>query len=102
MASGTSLPSTDGRQVDGDEVAVLGGALDTGEGAEAGPQVLQLGVDVLVAHLDGVDLIFSASRSGMVISGRMSTSAVNVEFFAVLDLGDLDVGLAERAAPRRW
>ena len=39
-----------GRQVDRDEVAVLRGALDAGEGAEAGAQRLQLGVDLLVGR----------------------------------------------------
>ena len=50
LGVGHVLAVDGGRQVDGDEVAVLGGALDAGEGAEPGAQVLQLGVDVLVGR----------------------------------------------------
>jgi hypothetical protein len=44
-----------GRDVDRDEVAVAHLALDRHQGAEALAEVLQLGVDLLVAHLQVVD-----------------------------------------------
>ena len=55
LGLGHVLAVDGGRQVDRDEVAVLGRALDALERAEAGAQILQLGVDLLVGHLDGVD-----------------------------------------------
>ena len=51
------------REVDRHEVTVLSGALDTGERAETGPQVLQLGVDLVIGHLDGVDARTPASTA---------------------------------------
>ena len=75
-ASGTSLPSTVADRSIETKSPFCAGALDTGQRAEPGAQVLQLGVDVLVGHLDRVDGDLQRLRSGMVISGRMSTSAV--------------------------
>ena len=91
------LLAVDGRgQVDGDEVAVLRGALDAGEGAEAGAQVLQLGVDVLVGDLDGVDLDLERLEIGDGDVGPDVDLGGEDELLAVLELGDLDVRLAER------
>ncbi len=84
-------------QVDRDEVAVLGRTLDTLERAEPGAQRLQLGVDVLVGHLDRVDRDLQDLQVGKVDVGADVDLGGEDQFVAVLDLGDLDLGLPERA-----
>ena len=86
-----------GRQVDGDEVALLSRALHTLEGAEAGAQRLQLGVDVGVVDLDGVDGDLQLTEVGQLDVGAHVHLGGEHQLLAVLDLGDLDVGLAQRA-----
>lgn len=86
-----------GLQVDGDDVAVLGGTLDGRGGREALTQLLHGLLDVLVRHLDGVDLDLDA---GVVrdLEGRADVDlGGEVQRLAVLQLGDVDVGLAQRA-----
>ena len=97
---GNVLAVDGGGQVDRDEVAVLGGPLDAGEGAEAGAQRLQLGVDLVVVDLDGVDRDLQRLRSGSVDLGPDVDLGGEDQLLAVFELGDLDLGLAERAAPR--
>ena len=96
LGVGHVLAVDGGGQVDGDEVAFFDRALDAGEGAEAGAQVLQLGVDVLVGHLDRVDLDLEGFEIGDGDVGADVDLGGEDEFFAVLELGDLDVGLTER------
>ena len=85
-----------GGQVDRDEVAVLRRPLDAGQGAEPGAQRLQLGVDLLVGHLDRVDGDLQRLEVGQLDLGTDVDLGGEDEFFAVLELGDLDLGLAER------
>ena len=96
LGLGHVLAVDGGRQVDGHEVAVLHRPLDTGQGAEAGPQRLQLVVDVLVADLDRVDRDLQGTQVGQ----RDLRADVDLggehQLLAVLDLGDLDLGLTER------
>ena len=96
LGLGHVLAVDGGRQVDGDEVALLDGTLDAGEGAEPGAQRLQLVVDVLVADLDRVD----GDLQGAQVRQRDLGADVDLggedQLLAVLDLGDLDVGLTER------
>ncbi len=88
------------RQVDGDEVAVLGGAVHAGQRAEARAQVLQLGVDLFVAHLDGVDRQLQRVEVRELELGADVDLGGELEVLAVLLLGDLDVGLADRTQVR--
>ena len=91
-----------GGQVDRDEVAVLRPAARRRSACRSGRAAFCSSASTSSSVTSmGSTVIFSASRSGSLISGRTSTSAVNVEVLAVLDLGDLDLGLTERAAPRR-
>ena len=85
-----------GRQVDGDEVAGLRGPLDALERSEPRPQGLQFGVDLLVGHLDGFDRDRDGAQVGQVDVGPDVDLGGEDQFFAVLEPGDLDVGLAER------
>ncbi len=89
-----------GLQVDGDHVAVLGGALDGGRGGEALTELLHRLVHVLVGDLDGVDLDLDA---GVVrdLDGRADVDlGGEVQRLAVLQLRDVDLGLAQRAELR--
>ena len=85
-----------GRQVDRDEVAGRGGTLDSGQGAEPGAQRLQFGVDVLVADLDRVDGDRQRAQVGQGELGAYVDLGGEHQLLAVLLLGDLDLGLAER------
>ena len=84
------------REIDGDEVAVLHSAIDTGQRAEPLTQRLQLLVDGRVIDLQGID----RDIDGRVI--RKCNFGANVdlggecELVTVLDLGDLDLRLADR------
>jgi hypothetical protein len=84
-----------GLQVEGDDVAVLGGTLDRGGRGEALTELLDGLVDVLFADLDGVDLDLDA---GVVrdLDGRADVDlGGEVQRLAVLQLRDVDLGLAE-------
>ncbi len=96
LGLGYVLAVDGGRQVDRDEVAVLGGALDALERAEAGAQILQLGVDLLVGHLDGVDGDLQPLQVRELDLGPDVDLRGEGQVLAVLLVGDLDLGLAER------
>ena len=93
----------DGLEVDGNEVAGLGLALDGLQRAETGAQVVQLGVHVLVGDGDGVngdldlaqlrdlDLGANGDLSGEDQLATLLTSDVG-------QLSDLDLGLEHRDA----
>ncbi len=85
-----------GGQIDGDEIALLRRALHAGQGAEPGAQRLQLGVDLLVGHLDRVDGELQRLEVGQLDLGPDVDLGGEDELFVVLELGDLDLGLAER------
>ena len=84
-----------GRQVDGDEVAVLDGALDAGEGAEAGEEVVELGLHGLVVGLEGIDLDGDVGEVRQLDLGADVDLGGELDELAVLQLGDVDVGLAD-------
>ena len=97
LASGTSLPST-----------VADRSIETKSPSSAARSTpvsvpkrarsdLQLGVDVLVGHLDRVDLDLQRLEIGNGDVGADVDLGGEDELLAVLDLGDLDLGLAERA-----
>ena len=86
-----------GRQVDRDEVAGRGRAVDTGQGAEPGTQRLQFGVDVVVADLDRVDCDLQRTEVGQADFRSYVDLGGENELLAVLLFGDLDVGLAKRS-----
>ena len=88
------------RQVDGNEVAVLGGAVHASERAEARAQVLQFGVDLVVTHLDGVDGELQRVEVRELELGTDVDLGGELEILAVLLLGDLDVGLTDRSQVR--
>src|SRR5699024_8005618 len=84
-----------GGQVDGDEVALLDLAVNGLQGAEASLQVLQLALDGLVIGLDGVDFYGDVGevwdldlRTDVDLGGKG-------DGLAVLQLGDVDLRLAE-------
>ena len=85
-----------GGQIDGDEIALLRRPLDAGQGAEPGAQRLQLGVDLLVGHLDGVDGELQRLQVGQFDLGPDVDLGGEHELFVVLELGDLDLRLAKR------
>ena len=106
-APSTTSPSWVADEVEDDEVAVGGGALDVVEGAEALAQRLDLLVDVVVGDLDVVD---GRPRGRCSRAGRSRADVDlggELERLVVLELGDLDLRLGERprgrwpAAPRR-
>lgn len=85
-----------GLEVDRHDVALGGGALDRVGGGEALAQLLHGLLDVLVADLDGVDGDLDA---GVVrdLDGRADVDLGGEgQQLAVLQLGDVDLGLAER------
>ena len=94
-----NLLPVDGRgQVDRHEVAGPGGAVDTHEAPEALLQLRQVGVDVLLGHLDVVDVDREA-REVRHLDGRANVELGGEgQLLAVLegDLGDVDLGLRER------
>ena len=90
-----------GDQVEVDEVAGLGGAVDRDEGAEAGAQVLQLVLHLIRGHRHRVDLELQR-----VVLGQREVGAhvdldgelqVAGEVLLVRPLGDVGLGAAERA-----
>ena len=86
-----------GRQVDGDEVAVCGRPLDAGEGAEPLAQrASSCSSTVLVGDLDVVDRDRDARVVRQVDLGTHVDLGGERRALAVLELGDLDLGLAER------
>ena len=95
---GVDLLAVDlGLEVDGDEVAVLDGAVDAGEGAEALAQLGHPGLDVLVADGHRVDGDLESVVGG---EGELGTDVHldgEDELLAVGErqLGHLDLGLAE-------
>ncbi len=86
------------RQVDRHEVAGPGGAVDAHEAAEALLQLRQVGVDVLVGHLDVVDVHGDAREVRHLDRGADVHLSGEGQLLAVLegDLGDVDLGLRER------
>ncbi len=86
-------------QVEGDEVAVLDGPLDTHEGAEALAQGGEPLLDVLLGGLDGVDLDGDALEVGKLDLGAHVGLDGEGEVLAVLerDGGHVDLGLADGA-----
>ena len=91
-----------GRQVDGDEVAGLGGPLDAGQRAEAGAQLVEL----LPTSASSVTST-SSTDDGQLAERRDGDLGADVdlggegEAVPVLDLGDLDVRADRGCAPRR-
>ena len=96
VASSSGLAVDGGRQVEQHEVAVRGGALDAGQRAEAGPQVVELLRDVRVVDRDVVD----GDRDAVDVGQRDLRADVDLggegEVVAVGDLGDLDLRPADR------
>ena len=92
---GDVLAVDGGRQVDRDEVAGLGGALDAGQGAEALLQRFQLGVDVVVVDLDGVDGQGQRGEVRQVDLGADVDLGGEHQLLVVLELGDLDLRLPQ-------
>ena len=89
-----------GPEVDRDEVAVLDGALDALEGAEALLQRDEPRLDVLVGRLGLVDLDGDAAEVlGQLDLGAHVDLDGELEVLAVLGghLGHVDLGLADRA-----
>ena len=91
----------DGDEVEGHEVAGLGGAVDRDERAEAAAEALELLGDLLVADLDGVDRELEA-----VVVGQLDLGAhvdldreeqVAGEVLLVRPLDDVGLGAAEGA-----
>ena len=93
------LVADGGGQVDGHEVAVLDGALDAHEGAEALAQRGEPLLDVLVGGLDLVDLDGDALEVGELDLGAHVGLDGELEVLAVLERhgGDVDLGLADGA-----
>ncbi|SKU81997.1 Uncharacterised protein [Mycobacteroides abscessus subsp. abscessus] len=85
-----------GRQIDRDEVAVLGGALDALEGAEPGAQRVQLGLDLGVLDGDGLDGDGNSAQVGQLDLGAHIHLSGECQLLTVFDLGDLDLRLAQR------
>src|SRR6185503_14036512 len=85
-----------GLEVDGHDVAVLGGALDRGGRRETLAELLHRLVDVLVRDLDGVDLDLDGGEVlGELEGGTDVDLGGEVQRLAVLQLRDVDLGLAE-------
>lgn len=84
-----------GLEVDRDDVAVLGGTLDRGGGGEALAELLHRLVHVLVADLDGVDLDLDAGVVRNLDLGTDVDLGGEVQRLAVLQLRDVDLGLAQ-------
>ncbi len=98
---GVDLFAADGRdQVEVDEVAGLGGAVDGDEGAEPGTQVLQLVLHLIRSHRHRVDLELQrvVLREGEVganvdLDGELQVAG---EVLLVRPLGDVGLGTPER------
>ncbi|CDZ88569.1 hypothetical protein RHRU231_420118 [Rhodococcus ruber] len=88
--------AADGRgQIDGHEVTVLHRTLDTGEGAETLTQRQQLLLDRLVGDLHGIDGDLDGGEVGQGDLGPDIHLGGEDELDVVLELGDVDLGLAE-------
>ena len=96
LAALDGLAVLGGDQVDGDEVAVGGRALDRDEGAEALTQRLDLLVDVGVADLDVVDARLEAVVGGQLEVGLDVDLGGELEGLVVLELRHLDLRLGQR------
>lgn len=83
-------------QVDGDDVALGRGPLHRRGGGEALAELLDRLVDVLVGHLDGVDLDADAGVVGDLELGADVDLGGEGQRLVVLQLGDVDLGLAQR------
>ena len=86
-----------GGEVDRDEVARLRRPLDALEGAEPGAETLHLGLDLVIADLHGVHRDLQLSQVGKIDIGADVDLGGEHQFLAVLDLGDLDIRLAQGA-----
>jgi hypothetical protein len=91
-----------GRQVDQDEVVLRGRAVDAGQRAEPGAQVLQLLVDCSSVTSTSSTETEMVPRSGSVISGRTSTSAWKASFspsaISVTSMSGRPIGVRSSAA----
>ena len=92
------LAVDDGLEVNGDEVTGLGLAAHGLQGAEAGTQVVQLGVDVLIGDLDGVHGQLGLAQVRQLDDGANSDLGGEGQLAAVLaggvgQLDDVDLGL---------
>ena len=102
LASGTSLPSTEAdRSMETKSPSSTARSTPVRVPKRARRFCSSVSTSSSVTSM-GSTSILSASRSGMVDVGADVDLGGEDEFFAVLELGDLDVGLAERLAPRRW
>ena len=90
---------------DGDEVTGLGLAAHGLQRAEAGTQVVQLGVDVLIGDLDGVHGQLGLAQVRQLDDGANSDLGGEGQLAAILSggvgqLDDVDLGLQQRNAAR--
>lgn len=83
-------------QVEGDDVTLGGGALDVLGGREATAQLLDRLLDVLLGDLDGVDLDLDAGVVRDLDLGADVDLGGEGQQFAVLQLRDVHLGLAQR------
>ena len=83
------------RQVDRDEVAVLDRAIHAYQGAEPGAQRLQLGLDVVIADLDGIDGDLQRAQIGQGDLGTHVDLSGEGQVLAVFLVGHLDLGLPQ-------
>lgn len=84
-----------GLQVDRDDVAVSGGALDRVGGGEALAELLHGLLDLFVGDLEGVDGDLDAGVVRDLDLGAYVNLGGEGQQLAVLQLGDVDLGLAE-------
>lgn len=84
------------RQVDRDKVALGGRTIHSGQGAEPSPQRLQLGVDVVVADRDRIHRHLQPTEVREGDLGADIDLGGEGEVRAVLLLGHLDFGPADR------
>jgi hypothetical protein len=85
-----------GGEIDLDVVTGLRGTLDTRQGAEPGAQLVELLGDLVLGHLGLVDLDGQAVQVGEGDLGADVDLGGERDALAVGDLGDLDVGPADR------
>ena len=85
-----------GREVEGDLVALGGSALDAGVGGEALTERLELLVDVGVGDLDRGHLDLDRGQVGELDLGPHVDLGGDLDVVAVGELGEVDLGLAER------
>ena len=82
-------------QVDGDDVAILGGAVDIGVRGEALGQGADTLLDVLVLDLGGLDLDRDVGEGRELEVGTNVDLGGEGHLLAVLELGHLDLGLTQ-------